>query len=108
MVDIDGKAKYSNVIRLVNDTRNITVLSVTPNPFENTLRVQVNSEKVSPATIRIVDLTGREMYRLNNVLTAGNNNISVYTSASLASGVYVLQLIADNEVILNQKIQKVK
>jgi len=108
MVDIDGKARYSNVIRLVNDVRNIAVLSVTPNPFENTLRVQVNSDKVSPATIRIVDLTGREMYRLNNVLTAGNNTISVHPSTSLASGVYVLQLIANDEVILNQKIQKIR
>jgi hypothetical protein len=108
MVDIDGKVKYSNVIRLVNDVRNITVLSVTPNPFESTLRVQVNSDKVIPATIRIVDLTGREMFRLNNVLTAGNNNISVHPSTALANGVYVLQLIADDEVILNQKIQKVK
>jgi hypothetical protein len=32
----------------------------------------------------------------------------VHPSTSLASGVYVLQLIADDEVILNQKIQKVK
>lgn len=108
MVDLDGKARYSNVIRLVHDTRNVTVLSVTPNPFENTLRVQVNSDKVLPATIRIVDLTGREMYRLKNVLSAGNNNILVQPSNSLASGVYVLQLIAGDEVILNQKIQKVK
>ncbi|OQP48487.1 hypothetical protein A4D02_07180 [Niastella koreensis] len=108
MVDIDGKIKYTSVIRLVNNTRNISVLSVTPNPFENTLRVQVNSDKVSPATVRIVDLTGREMYRLNSVLMAGNNNIPVHPSTALASGVYVLQLIVDNEVILNQKVQKVK
>ena len=108
MVDIDGKYKYSNVIRLMNEVRSITVLSVTPNPFENALRVQVNSDRVSPAAIRIVDLTGREMYKSNNVLSAGNNNIMLHPSASLASGVYFLQLIADNEVILNQRIQKIK
>jgi hypothetical protein len=108
MIDIDGKYKYSNVIRLVNEVRSITVLSVTPNPFENALRVQVNSDRVSPAAIRIVDLTGREMYKSNNMLSAGNNNIMVHPSASLASGVYFLQLIANNEVILNQRIQKIK
>lgn len=107
-VDIDGKARYSNVIRIVNETRSINVLSVTPNPFQSGLRVQVNSDKVVPATIRIVDLTGREMYRSNNILSTGNNTISVQPSTALANGIYVLQLIAGNEVILNQNIQKVK
>jgi hypothetical protein len=107
-VDVDGVARYSNVIRIVNETRSITVLSVTPNPFESGLRVQVNSNKVSPATIRIVDLTGREMYRSNSVLSTGNNTISVQPTTTMANGVYVLQLIAGNEVILNQNIQKVK
>ncbi len=107
-IDVDGQFKYSNVIRLVNETRSITVLSVTPNPFETALRLQVNSDRVSPAAIRIVDLTGREMYRMNNVLLEGNNTIQLHPAASLASGVYFLQLIADNEVILNQRIQKIK
>lgn len=107
-VDIDGKSRYSNAIRIVNETRSISVLSVTPNPFQSGLRVQVNSDKVLPATIRIVDLTGREMYRSNKVLSTGNNTILVQPSTALANGIYVLQLIAGNEVILNQNIQKMK
>jgi hypothetical protein len=107
-VDIDGKARYSNVIRLVNGIHSVTVLSVTPNPFISGLRLQVNSDKVLPSTIRIVDLTGREMYRSNNVLSVGNNTIPVQPATSLANGIYVLQLVAGTEVIYNQRIEKLK
>ncbi len=61
-VDLDGTSRYSNVIRLVNTTSHINVLSVTPNPFESVVRVQVYSDKVLPTSIRLVDITGREMY----------------------------------------------
>jgi len=38
----------------------------------------------------------------------GNNNISLNPPGSLANGIYVLQLIAGNEVVFTQRIQKVK
>ncbi|OQP64736.1 hypothetical protein A3860_18420 [Niastella vici] len=107
-VDIDGKARYSNTIRLTNTISHISVLSVTPNPFENAVRVQVYSDKVVPTATRILDLTGRELYRVNGILSTGNNNISLNPPASLANGIYVLQLIAGNEVVWTQRIQKVK
>ncbi|WP_207512326.1 T9SS type A sorting domain-containing protein [Longitalea luteola] len=106
-VDIDGKSRYSNVIRIASETRDISVLSVTPNPFESTVRVQVYSSKVLPAAIRIVDVAGREMYKRNNMLAAGNNTIILHP-APLAKGVYVLQLVAGHEVIWQQMMQKTK
>jgi hypothetical protein len=107
-VDIDGKSQYSNAIRITNTISQATVLSVTPNPFQSTVRVQVYSDKVLPTAIRIVDMTGREMYKTNKVLSNGNNTILLNPSAAMAQGVYVLQLIAGDEVILNQRIQKGK
>jgi hypothetical protein len=107
-VDIDGKSRYSNVIRIVNSTRTISVLSVTPNPFESAMRVQVYADKVSPVALRIIDITGREMYKVSSILSAGNNTVSLNPSTSLAKGVYVLQLIAGNEVVWIQRIQKAK
>jgi hypothetical protein len=107
-VDVDLKSKYSNVIRLTNTSRAITVLSVMPNPFETTIQMQVYSDKSLAATIRISDITGREMYKSNKLLAAGNNNLSLYPPATLSKGVYVLQLMNGNEVIWKQKIQKVR
>lgn len=107
-VDLDGKSRYSNVIRIANTTRTISVLSVTPNPFESAMRVQVYSHKVLPVSLRIVDITGREMYKTNRVLSAGNNTILLNPSTGLAKGVYVLQLTAGNEVVWTQRIQKGK
>ena len=108
MVDLDGKARYSNVIRLTNTTSHVNVLSVTPNPFESFVRVQVYADRMLPATLRLVDVTGREMYKVNNILSAGNNTITFNPSASLAKGIYVLQIITGNEVLWSQRIQKAK
>lgn len=107
-VDIDGKAKYSNVIRIVNTTHAISVLSVTPNPFESGVRVQIYSDKVLPVAARIIDVTGREMYRTNRILSTGNNTLLLSPATGLAQGMYILQLIAGNEVICNQRIEKSK
>jgi hypothetical protein len=107
-VDLDGIARFSNVIRLTNTASHVNVLSVTPNPFESFVRVQLYADKVLPAAIRLVDVTGREMYKVNNVLSAGNNTISLNLAASLAKGVYVLQVITGNEVLWSQRIQKAK
>lgn len=107
-VDLDGKARYSSVIRLTNTISHVNVLSVTPNPFESFVRVQLYADKVLPAAIRLVDVIGREMYKVNSVLSAGNNTISLNPAASLAKGVYVLQVITGNEVLWSQRIQKAK
>jgi hypothetical protein len=107
-VDIDGKSEYSNVIRIINNTRTINILSVSPNPFETNIRMQVYTDKSFPAAIRITDIMGREMYRAMKVIAAGNNNISLNLPVSLAKGMYILQLISNNEVIWKQRIEKIK
>jgi Secretion system C-terminal sorting domain len=107
-VDIDARSEYSNVIRINNNSRNVNVLSVMPNPFESNIRLQVYANKSFPATIRIADLTGREMFRTSAIITAGNNNISLNLPVSLSKGMYLLQLISNNEVIWKQKIEKIK
>jgi hypothetical protein len=48
------------------------------------------------------------MYKVKSVLSTGNNTISLNPSASLAKGVYVLQVKAGNEVEYSQRIQKAK
>jgi hypothetical protein len=107
-VDNDLKAEYSNVIRLTNTANSLLVLSVTPNPFESNMRMQVYSAKTVPAAIRITDINGRELYKTNKVFSPGNNTISLSPPASLATGMYILQVINGREVIWKQKVQKVK
>jgi len=107
-VDIDARYEYSSVIRITNNNRNVNVLSVMPNPFESNVRVQMYADKSFPATVRVADLTGREMYRVSTIITAGNNLISLNLPLSLSKGMYLLQLISNNEVIWKQKIEKIK
>ena len=107
-VDKDLRGEYSNVIRLTNTNQSVLVLSVTPNPFESNMRMQVYSAKTMPAAIRITDINGRELYKINKVFLTGNNNIPLNPPASLATGMYILQVISGREVIWKQKVQKVK
>jgi len=66
------------------------------------------ADRSFPATVRVADLTGREMYRMSTIITAGNNMISLNLPLSLSKGMYLLQLISNNEVIWKQKIEKIK
>jgi hypothetical protein len=56
-----------------------------PNPVSSTLNIQL--EEQMPATIKITDLTGREVR--SEVLLIGNSRLDVST---LPAGIYLIQL----------------
>lgn len=98
MVDIDGKAKYSEVrvIRLATQNANAAVVTVFPNPAVNDLRVTVPSswqgKKVQ-----------YEIFGSNGVLIMkqeqqNSSQTETFDVRSLSKGVYVLRVICNNEV----------
>ena len=79
-----------------------------PNPFENQLQLQVYTDKPMLMQARIVDMTGREVYTANNMLHVGNNNLRLSSLSGLSAGVYMLQLLHQNEVVYKQQVQKIR
>ena len=82
-VDLDGKAKYSE-IRSVRGEANISKLLVYPNPTTSG-NVNVVFEDQSPKNVTVLDMSGRMIKQYRNVI----NNVSV---DNLENGIYSIQV----------------
>jgi hypothetical protein len=88
LVDINGKATYSKVIR-VERKADINTKVKLNNVVSNLLSLQVRDLAQDNATIEIIDPSGRQLYQRNVKISAGENNINVNTSG-LSGGVHYL------------------
>ncbi len=71
-------------------------LIIYPNPASEFLSIQLHSRQSSRGQLRIFDMQGRILDRLSTQLTAGQNTIT-YAPATLAAGVYVIQIESEHE-----------
>ncbi|WP_462252133.1 T9SS type A sorting domain-containing protein [Ferruginibacter sp.] len=88
MIDVDGKFKYSNVIKLNFDKQQL--FSVSPNPAHNFI-VLKNANDNSIA--KIIDVAGK--VQLQQKTKPGTNEINI---SHLAAGIYLVQLISGIEI----------
>jgi poly(beta-D-mannuronate) lyase len=91
LIDKDGSFTYSNVVVLkLNDK---TEASLYPNPAKGFVSINVN--KITPNTYLVLnDFTGRIINKF--LLTESITNFSI---SNLASGMYTIQLIENNQII---------
>ena len=92
--DFNGDVHYSDV-RSVNFDGDISIL-IFPNPIDNNLlSVDVNSNVETTGTISIVDIAGKELYSQLNIISEGNNRVTLNVDY-LSSGVYFLRVNETN------------
>jgi hypothetical protein len=109
MVDKDGKYTTSQVLRLTNTvSKGLVVLSVLPNPFENDLQLLIQSDKTQSISVQLVDITGREVFRSNRLVNAGNNNLIISSLSHLSKGLYVLRVTNNKEELFTKRVNKVR
>lgn len=112
MVDIDGTATYSPVIKLSgNGTPNgdcLMIASVYPVPFYDELNVSISSCKDLPGTIMLYTATGRVVAKYNEQLKKGTFNYKLDGAqiSGLASGTYVLGVNTTEGIITRQVIKQ--
>jgi hypothetical protein len=88
-VDIDGKFELSNVIMIKRDNIKAVFNVAFANPVHNSSMITINTEKPGTATLRIVDVAGRDLS--TQVVSCGSGNNTVLQDFSkLASGNYYL------------------
>lgn len=90
MVDRDGSFAYSNIVKLQTGKKELAVTQLFPNPVDDKLNIQLQSDRKQAATLSIFDITGKTIKTITLNLTAGINNTSVSLSA-YASGTYILK-----------------
>ncbi len=88
-------APSNDVVLGLNDLSNLNSFGVYPNPTENELNVQFNISKAEILRFEILDLTGK---KLDNQVINGNSgeNIVVFNTSNLSSGMYLLNAISAN------------
>jgi len=88
----------------VNELSQIdATLQVYPNPANDYATIEVNLPSESNATLRIVDLSGKEVASRNYGSMTGSSTITVNT-ANYVSGMYVVELVLDNAVFQRRLI----
>lgn len=101
MVDIDGKYKYSNVIMVRRDQHGMSGMIISPNPVMNqgVVTIRLSSATRKSIEIRVIDNTGKLVLKQQNQLSEGINSISFNNQSRLQSGIYTVQVVADDEIL---------
>jgi len=96
-VACDSSWVITSVSRLEEDR-----LTIAPNPFQDRIQIQLNNDKPASRQINfsIYNLLGRKSLEGKTTL---NGTIDV---SNLNTGVYILHLETDNQIIYKQKIMK--
>jgi hypothetical protein len=104
IVDKDGKYNYSKIIPVKLDQPENSI-SVYPNPVDNFAIVNLYSDKPGNGVLRLIDEAGRQILVKSFTVIGGNNNLTVDQLGHLPKGIYVIQVMLNNN-LYNQKIVK--
>jgi len=92
-VDNNGNTTNSNVVSVNMGDINNSII-VFPNPYSNETILRVSGKESEKISIRIITVTGIEVYSSNEFYT----NQSITLGGNLASGVYLLQVVTSTNV----------
>ena len=76
-----------------------------PNPTTDVLNVDINSDKASNITIRVMDMSGRTVKTTEARTEQGVNNVKINLN-ELASGIYNVQLVENGKLIVTERVNK--
>ena len=95
-VDADGNFKYSAVVKIRPSVKG-WFAEATPNPFKETLKINIESPVKDKGTMILTDLSGKQLLKKEFVLSQGNNAFEITEAGNFAKGVYLLQIIASEK-----------
>ena len=92
-VDIDGKYSYSSIVNIANEFA--ADFYIFPNPNDGVFAINImNSGEDKAFLLEVLDVQGKVVNT-----TSGDQSFSTIKIANLASGVYVVRLSANNQMI---------
>lgn len=103
LVSGDGKSGYSE-IRAVNIKKGIQQMSISPNPANDIASLSVYSLLDTESEITIMDMSGRLMYRQTAEVSKGANHIDLPIVKKLNSGLYLVRVRIQDEVLTEKLI----
>lgn len=94
MIDVDGKFGYSTIVVIHKEQEWNSRMRIIPDPVVSghTFSTEFSSKDNSMAYCRIVDFSGRTLYKQQNKVSPGKNSILMPVPVNLQTGVYMLQM----------------
>ena len=104
-VDIDGKIVYSTIasIRLKKNGASFTV---TPNPLNAFVNINVEASKNELAIVKVLNMAGIELALKKVQITKGTNYIPIDDLYKLPVGNYIIQITTDTQIQIKQVIKQ--
>ena len=103
VIDANGNIHYSATVSV--NSKLVTKVTVTPNPFVSFIQVQAPADKNTTGTMRIVNAGGQVIYNKNVQLVQGQNSFTIDGLGNTAKGMYYFELQTGNN-ITREKIMK--
>lgn len=96
---------HSAIIGIANNNKKFENFSVRPNPFHNTLILDLSLKNLSELKIEIKDVSGNMIKKIDNPIFNDKNSINI-TTDDLPCGMYILT-VCNGIHTLNEKIIKI-
>ena len=79
----------------------LSSVNVYPNPSNGNFNIDLNIQATETVTISLINQLGQTLQTHNNEVHAGHNILGI-SGSELATGIYYLQLSADNETVIKK------
>jgi hypothetical protein len=97
-VTLDGEVKYSTTVVLLNKEKGFELISIVPNPVQNTAILSLTTVKGGKIELSVSDLAGKVISKQSKIVIAGNNPINM-NFESLSTGTYIITAVnADGDI----------
>jgi uncharacterized repeat protein (TIGR01451 family) len=90
----------------VNGQQVLEFVQVSPNPFVTNLNLQVQLSTEKTVQVRLFDLYGRTVFTTFQKLGAGVHSLHLNVPSGLSKGIYVLEVKAGTNQVLQKKLLK--
>jgi len=104
-IDKDQTYAYSKIIQVTNYSTGSTQIGVYPNPFAESLTINIFSNKKSLVDIDVLNAAGQVQIRRTVTLNTGTNMVVVDQLNGLTPGMYFVKFVSDGKTV-TQKIIK--
>ncbi len=90
VIDDNGKATYSSIVKISADQKGIQLVGVSPNPVINSAQLSIAAVKKDNVDLQVISLDGRVVYRTIVTVQPGTSVINIDVT-SLSKGMYTIK-----------------
>ena len=99
MINQDGSYSYSRILRINSKQSLKTGITIAPNPVRGKFQMSITSSSDTQAKILFVDMQGRTVSVINQMLKKGTNIFAVETNENWQPGIYNALLKMNQETL---------